>query len=185
MPLELTVTTIGDGGAGKTALEHRYVQNHFEESPNPHAVCDPVRKEAIVDEIATLLSFDEVTAKASDPVPSWRSQRLRGENVAFLFVYSIASRASFESITALHAEVQESRGGRSFPMVLVGAKCDVERERDVSVEEGQELARTLQSPFYETSSRTGIHVHNCYEEVIREWFRMQAAGSSKKKCTVS
>ena len=42
--------------------------------------------------------------------------------------------------------------------MLVGNKCDMVREREVSREEGVALARRLHAEFLETSAKTCINV---------------------------
>ena len=53
-------------------------------------------------------------------------------------------------------------------MVLVGNRCDLEEERQVSALEGQSLSESLGCPFYETSSKTGINVKEAFFELVRE-----------------
>lgn len=59
-----------------------------------------------------------------------REQYMRtGEG--FLLVYSITSRESFEEITTFQQQILRVKDKDSFPMVVVGNKCDLEHERKV------------------------------------------------------
>jgi len=42
---------------------------------------------------------------------------------------------------------------------LVGTKCDLEDERQVSYEEGNTLAKKYSMNFFEVSSKSGKNVH--------------------------
>lgn len=60
-----------------------------------------------------------------------REQYMRnGEG--FILVYSITSRLSFEEISTFFEQIRRVKDRDSFPMVLVGNKCDLESERQVS-----------------------------------------------------
>lgn len=50
----------------------------------------------------------------------------------FILVYSITSRLSFEEISTFFEQIRRVKDRDSFPMVLVGNKCDLESERQVS-----------------------------------------------------
>lgn len=60
-----------------------------------------------------------------------REQYMRtGEG--FLLVYSITSRQSFEEITTFQQQILRVKDKDYFPMVVVGNKCDLESEREVT-----------------------------------------------------
>lgn len=68
-----------------------------------------------------------------------REQYMRtGEG--FIIVFSITSRASFEEIIQYQQQILRVKDRDTFPMVLVGNKCDLEGERQVS-KQGQPLSR--------------------------------------------
>ena len=60
-----------------------------------------------------------------------REQYMRtGEG--FLLVYSITSRQSFEEIPTFQQQILRVKDRDYFPIILVGNKCDLEHERQVS-----------------------------------------------------
>ena len=60
-----------------------------------------------------------------------REQYMRtGEG--FLLVYSINSRQSFEEIMTFQQQILRVKDRDYFPIILVGNKCDLEHEREVS-----------------------------------------------------
>ena len=62
-----------------------------------------------------------------------REQYMRtGEG--FLLVYSITSRQSFEEILYYQQQILRVKDRDYFPMILVGNKCDLEGERQVSTQ---------------------------------------------------
>ena len=64
-----------------------------------------------------------------------REQYMRtGEG--FLLVYSITSRQSFEEIMTFQQQILRVKDKDYFPIIVVGNKCDLEGERQVSTEGG-------------------------------------------------
>lgn len=64
-----------------------------------------------------------------------REQYMRtGEG--FLLVYSITSRQSFEEIVTFQQQILRVKDKDYFPIIVVGNKCDLENERQVSTEGG-------------------------------------------------
>src|SRR5437764_12649454 len=60
-----------------------------------------------------------------------REQYMRtGEG--FLLVYSITSKQSFEEIMTFQQQILRVKDKDYFPIILVGNKCDLEGERQVS-----------------------------------------------------
>lgn len=62
-----------------------------------------------------------------------REQYMRtGEG--FLLVYSIIDRQSFEEIMTFQQQILRVKDKDYFPMIVVGNKCDLEGERQVSTQ---------------------------------------------------
>lgn len=80
----------------------------------------------------------------------------------------------------------------SFPCcsVLVGNKCDLEDQRKVRRQEGEELAAKWGVEFREASAKTKVNNEECFFELVRQvrlkQARVSAAGKKPKKrrCTI-
>ena len=53
---------------------------------------------------------------------------------AYLIVYSITDRSSFESASELRIRLRRLRQADDIPIILVGNKSDLVRSRDISIE---------------------------------------------------
>lgn len=53
-------------------------------------------------------------------------------------------------------------------MVLVGNKCDLETERQVTTGEGQDLAKSFGCPFVESSAKTRVNVEESFYALVRK-----------------
>ena len=78
-----------------------------------------------------------------------------------LLVYDITSRTSFEKINNWMNEINNVIAPNELGIVLLGNKNDLELQRDVQKDEGIELAKKLDMPFFETSAKTGKNLKEC------------------------
>lgn len=108
----------------------------------------------------------------------------------FLCVYSITNRGSFEEISSFREQILRVKDADKVPMVLVGNKSDLDSERQVSPEEGKELAATFGCPWMETSAKARIRCEDCFYELVREIrkdtapARNTAKPKPKSKCVI-
>lgn len=84
----------------------------------------------------------------------------RGAHGIFI-VYSVAERASFDSLRSTLQEVDQHITKRNVVKVLVGNKIDLPG-RQVSEEEGREFARAHGLYFLECSCKDDIHVNDAF-----------------------
>ncbi|KAG7802111.1 hypothetical protein KL944_002488 [Ogataea haglerorum] len=91
------------------------------------------------------------------------------ESQAILIVYSIVSEASFDSVLMRVVHARSILEGRDVPIILVGAKADLENYRQVSSSSGLQLARELGlSAFLECSAKTKYQVDEVFETAVRQ-----------------
>ncbi len=64
-------------------------------------------------------------------------------------MYSITSRASFDSLKSFHDQILRVKDVERFPVVVLANKCDLEKDREVSQSEGGNYANSIKAPFYE------------------------------------
>ncbi|KAJ7362580.1 ras protein [Mycena albidolilacea] len=155
------LVVLGDGDAGTTALACQFTLSCFADDPT---IEDCYRKQLMVDD---RMCFVEVIDTAGQvEYATLRDQWVR-EGQAFLLVYSIASRSTFDRLEVFRQTVQRINGGDSI-IILVGNKCDLPAsKREVSEEEGGALARQWACEFIETSAKTGHNVERAFTTLIR------------------
>eukprot|EP00828_Plagiopyla_frontata_P006221 TRINITY_DN1267_c0_g1_i6.p2 TRINITY_DN1267_c0_g1~~TRINITY_DN1267_c0_g1_i6.p2 ORF type:complete len:205 (+),score=41.77 TRINITY_DN1267_c0_g1_i6:171-785(+) len=86
----------------------------------------------------------------------------QGSN-GMILVYSVIERESFEHISNWMEEINKY-GSSNVSIILVGNKIDLPN-REVSTEEGQQLADKFKLPFFEASAKTGENVEKIFVEL--------------------
>jgi len=156
------VAVLGDGGVGKTALAVQFTLNCFVETYDP-TIEDAYRKQLVVD---NRMCFVEVIDTAGqEEYATLRDQWVR-EGQGFILVYSIASRATFERLDVFRQSMLRVKRQKPIFM-LVGNKADKQLEREVTREEGMQLAREFGCEFLETSAKTAQNVERLFTNLVR------------------
>merc|ERR1711982_234208 len=101
------------------------------------------------------LLLDILDTAGQEEYSAMRDQYMR-TGQGFLCTYAITSRSSFDEITSFREQILRVKDEDKVPMVLVGNKCDLEEERQVTAVEGQDLAKSFGCPIYETSAKAEV-----------------------------
>ncbi|KAK6082621.1 Ras-like protein [Seiridium cupressi] len=161
---EYKLVVVGGGGVGKSCLTIQLIQSHFVDEYDP-TIEDSYRKQCVIDDEVALL--DVLDTAGQEEYSAMREQYMRtGEG--FLLVYSITSRQSFDEITTFQQQILRVKDKDYFPMVVVGNKCDLENEREVTRQEGENLAKSFGCKFIETSAKSRINVDKAFYDIVRE-----------------
>ncbi|RIB07446.1 putative small G-protein Ras1 [Gigaspora rosea] len=161
---EYKLVVVGGGGVGKSALTIQFIQAHFVDEYDP-TIEDSYRKQCVIDDEVALL--DVLDTAGQEEYSAMREQYMRtGEG--FLLVYSITSRNSFDEISTFHQQILRVKDKDYFPTIVVANKCDLEMERQVSGQEGRELAKQFNCKFIETSAKQRINVDEAFYNLVRE-----------------
>ncbi|KAI3404482.2 RAS1 [Candida oxycetoniae] len=160
---EYKLVVVGGGGVGKSALTIQLIQSHFVDEYDP-TIEDSYRKQCNIDGQQVLL--DILDTAGQEEYSAMREQYMRtGEG--FLLVYSINSRNSLEELQSFYEQIQRVKDSDHVPALVVGNKCDLEMERQVSYEEGLALANRFHCPFLETSAKQRINVEEAFFDLVR------------------
>jgi Ras-related protein Rab-11A len=99
-----------------------------------------------------------------------------------LIVYDITNYSSFESVDRWINEFR-MKSEENSAIILVGNKNDIEEERKVTKEEGEEKAKKYNLAFFETSAKDGKNVDEafkCLFEKVVENYKKNKEKTEKK-----
>ena len=88
--------------------------------------------------------------------------------LGFILAYSITSGISFETAHKLRMQILRIKeDSQDIPIMLVGNKVDLEEERVVSKDEGEEMSKRCKAGFIEASAKNNINVNEAFYELVR------------------
>ena len=153
----------GDSFVGKTNLILRFADDKYEDNEKQTIGVDIKMKKVTLDNKEYQLNLYDTAGQ--EKFKSMVGSYFKNADCAY-FVYQITNKESFENINNWIETCKRSARGEVL-MVLIGNKCDLEKERKVSKEEGENLAQKYGIPFYETSAKTGENVQEAFTESLK------------------
>ena len=191
------IITLGNGQVGKTSLIIKYVDNTFSLNYIQTLGMDFKIK------MVKLQNSEEIRVKITDTAGQERfgslsSNYLKKAN-GIILIYDITNRESFEALNNWADEIKEkSKSDEARPIILIGNKLDLEGNRCISKEEGENFAKNNCGGinFYETSCKTGENVENAINDLVSQVYnkysgnnlnegnniKMNGNNEKKKKC---
>ncbi|KAG0324698.1 hypothetical protein BG004_003395, partial [Podila humilis] len=100
----------------------------------------------------------------------WNDKFMRAGD-GFLCVYSITSMGSFQELVGFRNQIWRAKESENVPIILAANKSDLEEERQVDREIGEEFARLSNAYYIETSAKTGFNISEAMLELVREIVR--------------
>ena len=153
---------VGESGVGKTCILLRFADNSFEENFLSTIGVDFKVKEINVDEKRIKLQiWDSAGQERFKNITMSYYRNCSG----IIIVYDVTNHTSFEKVGDWIQEVR--RYVPSVPLMIIGNKCDMEDKRQVSTEEGRELADKHGLIFLETSAKNNTNIENTFTDLSR------------------
>lgn len=156
---QFRICIVGDSNVGKTALLTRYCDDSFKSS---------MTNTIGVDFRALMLKCNDMNIK----LQIWDTagqERFKSISVnyfksanGFIFVYDIANRTTFDNLNNWY-EIVQQHNKNTICNFVVGNKCDLEENRQVSLEEGKDFAFSKKFNFMETSAKSAKNVDVAFE----------------------
>jgi len=172
---------LGDSDVGKSSIIHRFKDDSY----------DPYIAASIgVDFVIKTINIDgkKVKLQIWDTAGQERYRCMsrayyRGA-MGILLVYDITEKDSFLHIANWIQNIEED-ADPDVKRLLIGNKCDVEKGRVVSLEEGKELASRHNMGFYEMSAKNNINVAEAFvafSKEITDWLVEKKIVADKSIC---
>ncbi|KAJ8339910.1 hypothetical protein SKAU_G00345430 [Synaphobranchus kaupii] len=157
------VVLLGDHGVGKSSLARIFggVED-CHDCDEPGNTYD--RSIAVDDEEASILLYDIWEQENSQ----WLREQSMRLGDAYIIVYSVTDKASFEKASELRIQLRRARQSENIPIILVGNKSDLVRSREVTMDEGSTCAVVFDCKFIETSASLHHNVRELFEGIVRQ-----------------
>ena len=160
------LVVLGESGVGKTNIILRYSKNKFDANSTSTVGVDFSLSFIDIDGKNIKIQFWDTAGQ--ERLKSLASNYYNNANGAIL-VYDISDRNSFEKIAYWKNEIL-THSSPDIKIILLGNKCDLLEEREVSLAEGQDFARKENFFFMEVSAKQekGNVVKDAVTELVRE-----------------
>jgi small GTP-binding protein len=162
--LSFKVILIGDSGVGKSSLANKAIKNKFETNYNATIGFDCFSFFVkINNKIIKLQVWDTC---GQEVYQSLITNFYRNSSLAIM-VYSINNRNTYENLDLWLKELK-TESNPDAKIFLIGNKCDLEKEREVTFEEANTYSEDMEfSKFFEASAKEGINAKEIFIEGAR------------------
>ena len=156
------IVTLGESTVGKTAYIRKYVDGNygitlatigFDIYKKYFSLPNGERIKIIFEDISGLERYRSLPLNF-----------IRKAN-GIILMYDITQKNTFETISNWCKQIWEYQQ-KDIPVILLGNKCDLENERQVQREEGEQIANEKGFKFLETSNREGINIKESVKELV-------------------
>ena len=173
------MAVIGKGVVGKSSLTYRFINY---DAPKEH---DPTIEDRYKSTVK--LEDKEYEVEILDTAGEEDYQNMMDMWISFgegfLLVFAINDKESFELIKGKHNRVLKGKHGQKCPIVLVGNKQDLDKERKVTMDEAKQLANGWGVEYIETSAKTNFNCKEAFEKLAQKIVEMKKDDPSAKKCS--
>jgi Ras family protein len=183
--VERKICVMGYRGVGKSTVTIQFVENQFIDNYNP-TIEDTFQKTIHhkgVDYSCTIIDtagqVRNAKKKKKDDFSLFQKHHSIGIH-GYIFVYSITSVKSLETVKTINDKLLNALGTQKVPRVLVGNKTDLHLERKVTKEEVQRLAAEWGCAFVECSGKHGEHIQDIFFSILDEIEKEQAPQEDPK-----
>ena len=173
---KIKVMLLGESQTGKTSFIQRYVKNNFSLGYITTVGIDfQVKILTLNDKNIKLQIWDTAGQERFKNITKNYFQSSDG----FIVAYDITSRNSFVNVSTWLKEITNN-APEDTKKILIGTKCDL-TNREVSTEEGQNLASENKMQFCETSAKNDINVKETFEAIALEIMQSQENNESQSR----
>ena len=161
------IILVGDTSVGKTNIINKYIKNEFREDFYATIGVEFSHKKFVVDN-------HKIKAQIWDTAGQERYKAItrayyKGAKGAFI-VYDITRKETFDDVDKWRNELISSCN-KEVTIMLIGNKCDLEDQREISKEQGEEKAKSFGFSFLETSAFSGENLENGFKMLIEEIYQ--------------
>ena len=158
------IVLIGDSFVGKTNIMSKYLMNEFhEDSKATVGVEFGAKKFDIEGKSVKAQIWDTAGQERYKSITTTYYKGAKGA----LIVYDITRKETFDSVDRWISELLNS-GDKNMTMLLIGNKCDLDNQRQVTKEQGEEKAKAFKVAFLETSASSGENLDVAFEMIMKE-----------------
>ena len=161
-PISINILALGNSTVGKTSYLIRNTKNKFEMHLSTIGYNILKKKIDLKDGKKVNINFYDTSGQ--ERYHSLAPNFIKKAD-GIILMYDITNRESFDTISKWWEDILDNKE-KDFPIILVGNKTDLENERQVQREEGENIAKELNFKFFEVSNKEGTNIKESSLELI-------------------
>ena len=172
----IKILTLGNKAVGKTCFILKFTEDYFSENTLSTTGIDFQTK--IIKQNGKTYNVNFYDTAGQERYRSL-SLNLFKNTDGILLIYDVTEKKTFDAIPQWIEDIEENEGS-NFPIILVGNKCDLNDERQVPTEKGQELAKKYKFDFFETSNKDGTNINEVGMALINKIIEIREKRKEKE-----
>ena len=161
------VVLVGDSGVGKTNILSKYIKNEFHEDSKSTIGVEFGSKQLKIEGHKIKAQIWDTAGQ--EKYKAITSAYYKGAKGAFV-VYDITRKETFNSVDRWINDLKTS-ADKNLTIIMIGNKCDLEDQRQVSADQGEEKGKSYDVAFMETSAFSGENIDNDFGNLINEIYK--------------
>mmetsp|Transcript_74411 Transcript_74411/g.206619 ORF Transcript_74411/g.206619 Transcript_74411/m.206619 type:complete len:281 (-) Transcript_74411:69-911(-) len=177
------IMLLGSPRGGKTSLLRRFVEGTWQEHYAENGL-DWRSKKLLVDD-SLRVKVEVWSVPPGKEILHSMTESIFPCIQAFLIVFDLSDRNSFESVPSWLKYVNRHGCGVAHPaLAIVGTKMDLDDERQVSTEEAKIMAEGIQLQYFETSAKLDRDVASPFHYAIASLVDHSRVQAHERRCVI-
>ena len=162
--IQIKIMILGSSAVGKTSFILKYTEDTFQEVHLSTIGIDSKDKHITLDGKKYKLSIFDTTGQ--ERYKSLAFSLIKNTD-GIILIYDVTNESSFKAVPDWIQSAREKKG-ENYPMIILGNKIDLEDERKVKTEDGEELAQKYGLDFYEISNKENVNIENAILTLVKK-----------------
>lgn len=171
---QFRLIVIGDSTVGKSCLIRRFTEGRFAQ------VSDPTVGVDFFSRLVEIEPGKRIKLQIWDTAGQERFRSITRayyrNSVGGLLLFDITNRRSFQNVHEWLEETKVHVQPYQIVFVLVGHKCDLDTQRQVTRHEAEKLAAAYGMKYIETSARDAINVEKAFTDLTKDIYELVKRG---------
>ena len=160
---KIKLFSLGNSHVGKTSYILRFTDDKYNEVNLPTTGIDLKTKRIKYNNKEYTIDFYDTAGQERYRAISLNSIKSAD---GIILMFDLTDQKSYDEISNWVENIKQIQE-EDYPMILVGNKCDLEKERIISNEEGIELSKKFNLQFFEVSNKTNKNIEESGNAIIK------------------